>query len=138
MWPLVNLMLFRGIPFVTCVIFLLDNSNLGSRKCSKMFNNMVGGFHILTWSRTMNPLVVALGGADRESRGKHGRGSLMNVQYNPIWSCHNESPLNNKYNLIKIFKCSTIILGTFYLHINKRNTCFKYFSMVQFLLWPLW
>jgi hypothetical protein len=32
------------------------------------------------------------------------RDNLTNIQYMPIRNCHNESPLYNKYILIKIFK----------------------------------
>jgi hypothetical protein len=32
---------------------------------------------------------------------RDGEGDLTNVQYKPIWNCHNESPLYNEYILIK-------------------------------------
>jgi hypothetical protein len=32
---------------------------------------------------------------------KVGEYNLTNLQYKPIWNCHNEFPLHNKYILIK-------------------------------------
>jgi hypothetical protein len=45
-------------------------------------------------------LAIALSGVGRLRWGD-GRGNLTNVQYKPIWNCHNESPLYNEYILIK-------------------------------------
>jgi hypothetical protein len=46
-------------------------------------------------------LAIALRRMGRGSRGRDVGGDLTNVQYKPIWSCHNESLLYNEYNLIK-------------------------------------
>jgi hypothetical protein len=62
---------------------------------------MVDGLHIR--NRTKKPLAIALSGAGRGPRGRDIGGDLTNVQYKPIWDCHNESLLYNKYNLIKKF-----------------------------------
>jgi hypothetical protein len=58
---------------------------------------MVDGFHILIQNRTKKPLAIVLSGAGRELRGRELRGlnsggDLTNVQYKPVWNCHNESP----------------------------------------------
>jgi hypothetical protein len=37
----------------------------------------------------------------RRLRGREGGSDLTNVQYKPIWNCHNESPLHNEHILIK-------------------------------------
>jgi hypothetical protein len=42
----------------------------------------------------MKLLTIAWSGTGRELRGKVGGGDLTNVQYKPIWNCHNESPLD--------------------------------------------
>jgi hypothetical protein len=34
-------------------------------------------------------------------RRRDSGGDLTNVQYKPVWNCHNEYPLYNKYILIK-------------------------------------
>jgi hypothetical protein len=34
-------------------------------------------------------------------KGRDGGGNLINVKYKPLWNCHNEFPLYNKYILIK-------------------------------------
>jgi hypothetical protein len=49
------------------------------------------------------PLAIALSAAGRGLRRRDGGGDLTNVQCKPIWNCHNESPLYNKYILIKNF-----------------------------------
>jgi hypothetical protein len=61
---------------------------------------MVDGRHIFIQNRAMKPPAIALNGAERRSRGRNGGGHLTNVQYKPIWSCHNESPLYKEYILI--------------------------------------
>jgi hypothetical protein len=33
-------------------------------------------------------------------RGRDSGGDLTNIQYKPIWNCHNECPLYNQYILI--------------------------------------
>jgi hypothetical protein len=45
-------------------------------------------------------LKIALSGAERGSGGRDSECDLTNVQYKPIWNCHNESPLYNEYILI--------------------------------------
>jgi hypothetical protein len=65
------------------------------------WENMVDGLHTLIWNRTKKPLVIVLSGAERGLRGRDGGDDLTNVQYKSIWNCHNESPLYNKYILIK-------------------------------------
>jgi hypothetical protein len=45
----------------------------------------------------MKHFVIALSGVGRGSRG-----DLTNVEYKPIWNCHNESALHNENTLIKI------------------------------------
>jgi hypothetical protein len=48
----------------------------------------------------MKPLAIVLnctGGASGGACGDH----LTNVQPKAIWNCHNESPMNNEYILIK-------------------------------------
>jgi hypothetical protein len=40
-------------------------------------------------------------GGRRRLRGRDSGGHLTNMQYKPIWNCHNESPLYNKYILVK-------------------------------------
>jgi hypothetical protein len=62
---------------------------------------MVDGLHILTQNRTKKPLAIALSGAWRGLRGRDGGGDLTNVQHKPIWNHHNESPMYNKYILMK-------------------------------------
>jgi hypothetical protein len=49
---------------------------------------MVDGLHIR--NRTKKPLAVALSGTGRGFRGRYSGGELINVQYKPIWNCHNE------------------------------------------------
>jgi hypothetical protein len=41
-------------------------------------------------------------------RGRRGKGNLTNVQSEASWNCHNESPLYNKYILIKMGKQSKL------------------------------
>jgi hypothetical protein len=53
---------------------------------------MFDGFHILIRNRTKKPLAIALSGAGRGLRGRDGGSELTNIQYKPIWNCHNESP----------------------------------------------
>jgi hypothetical protein len=36
----------------------------------------------------------------RGGRGGDSEGNLINVQYKPIWNCHNELPRYNEYILI--------------------------------------
>jgi hypothetical protein len=62
---------------------------------------MVEGLHILMQNRTKKFLAIVLGGAGRELRGRESGSDLTNVQYKPIWNCHNECPLYNEYILIK-------------------------------------
>jgi hypothetical protein len=45
----------------------------------------------------MKALAIALSGV-----GEGGGSDLTNVQYKPIWNCHNESTLYNEYVLIKM------------------------------------
>jgi hypothetical protein len=44
---------------------------------------------------------MALSEAGRMLRGRDGGGDLTNVQCEPMWNCHNEFPLHNKYIWIK-------------------------------------
>jgi hypothetical protein len=60
---------------------------------------MVDGLHIRNGA--IKPLAIALSGVGRESKGRDGRDNLTNVQYKPIWNCHNESLPYIKYILIK-------------------------------------
>jgi hypothetical protein len=62
---------------------------------------MVDGFHMIIWNRTMKPVAIALSGL-RGAWGveRDGGGDVINVQYKPVWNCHTESPLYNKYILI--------------------------------------
>jgi hypothetical protein len=60
---------------------------------------VVDGPHILT--QTKKPLIIVLNGARKGSRGTDGGDDLTNVQYKPIWNCHNGSILYNEYILIK-------------------------------------
>jgi hypothetical protein len=62
---------------------------------------MVNGLHILIRNKTKKPLAIALSGVGRRLRGRDSGGDRTNVQYKPIWNCHNESPLYNEYILIK-------------------------------------
>jgi hypothetical protein len=62
---------------------------------------MVDVLHILIQSRTKNPLAIALREKGRGLKGRGSGGDLTNVKYKPIWNCHNESPMYNKYTLIK-------------------------------------
>jgi hypothetical protein len=59
------------------------------------------GLQTLIWTRTKKPISIAVSGAGSELRGRDGGGDLTNVQHKPIWNCHNESCLYNKYILIK-------------------------------------
>jgi hypothetical protein len=68
---------------------------------------MVGGLHIPVWNRTMKPLWITWSVVGMGSRGKDGGGDITNAQYKLIWNCHNESPLYNKYILIKNLKTRT-------------------------------
>jgi hypothetical protein len=48
-------------------------------------------------------------------KGERCWGDLTNIQYKPIWNCHNESTLYNRYILIKkikIKKCLVVFLCT--------------------------
>jgi hypothetical protein len=65
---------------------------------------MVDRLHILIWNRTKKFLVIALNGMERESTGRNSGGHVINVQYKPIWNCHNEFPLYNEYVLLKNLK----------------------------------
>jgi hypothetical protein len=38
----------------------------------------------------------------RRLKGTDGGDDIINAQSDPIWNCHNESPLYNEYILIKI------------------------------------
>jgi hypothetical protein len=51
----------------------------------------------------MKPLATALSGVETGSRGRYDGADLTNVQYKPIWNCHNKSLLYNEYVLIKRF-----------------------------------
>jgi hypothetical protein len=62
---------------------------------------MVDGLHVLIRNKTMKLLAIALSGVWRKLRGRDSKGDLPNVQYKPIWNCHNESPLLNEYILSK-------------------------------------
>jgi hypothetical protein len=53
---------------------------------------MVDVLHILIQNKTKKPLAIALSGVGRRSRERDGGGELTNVQYKPIWNCHNEHP----------------------------------------------
>jgi hypothetical protein len=53
-------------------------------------------------NRTNKHLVIVLSGAVRGSRERDRGDDLTNVQYKPIWNCHNEFPPYNDYILIKI------------------------------------
>jgi hypothetical protein len=64
---------------------------------------MVDGLHIFIWNRTKKPLAIALSGEGREMKGRDDGGNLTNVQYNPNYNFHYESPLYNEYILIKNF-----------------------------------
>jgi hypothetical protein len=44
-------------------------------------------------NRTKKPLAIVLSGEGRRSRERGSGGELTNVQYKPIWNCHNESTL---------------------------------------------
>jgi hypothetical protein len=57
---------------------------------------MVNGLYILRWNKTMKPLAIALSGQEGVE-GKDCGGDLTNIQCKPIWNCHNESSLYNKY-----------------------------------------
>jgi hypothetical protein len=61
---------------------------------------MADGLHIPIRNRTKRPLAIVLSEAGKGTRGRDDGGDLT-VQYNPIWNCHNESPLYNEYFLIK-------------------------------------
>jgi hypothetical protein len=64
---------------------------------------MVGGLHILEQNRTKKPLAIVWSGAEGVGE-RDGGGDLTNVQYKPIWNCHNDFPLHNEHILIKNFK----------------------------------
>jgi hypothetical protein len=49
------------------------------------------------------PLVIALSGVRRGLRGRDDGGDITSIQCKPNWNCHYESPLYNKYILIKSF-----------------------------------
>jgi hypothetical protein len=53
--------------------------------------NMVDWLHTLIQNRTIKPPTIALSEAGRWLRERDGGGDLTNVQYKPIWNCHNES-----------------------------------------------
>jgi hypothetical protein len=54
---------------------------------------MADGLHIHIGNRPMKSLAIVLSGLGRELRGRDDGGDLINVQYKPIWNCHNESPV---------------------------------------------
>jgi hypothetical protein len=54
---------------------------------------MVDGLHILVWNGTKRPLAIALSGVGRRWRGRDDGDNVTNVQYNPNWNCHYDSPL---------------------------------------------
>jgi hypothetical protein len=56
---------------------------------------MVDELLILIWNGTKKLLAIVLSGLG------WGEGDLTSVQYKPNCSCHNGSPLYNKYILIK-------------------------------------
>jgi hypothetical protein len=60
---------------------------------------MADELHICTWNRTKKPLAIAWSGAGWG--GDTVGGDLTNVQYKPIWNCHNESSLCKEYILMK-------------------------------------
>jgi hypothetical protein len=53
---------------------------------------MVDGLHIPIWNIRKKPLVIASSGAGRGLRRRDDEGNVTNVQYNPNWNCHYESP----------------------------------------------
>jgi hypothetical protein len=48
---------------------------------------------ILLYKIVKKTLAIALNGVGRSLRGRDNEGDPTNVQYKPIWNCHNESPL---------------------------------------------
>jgi hypothetical protein len=47
------------------------------------------------------PLATALSQGGKKVRGRDAGGEQISVQYKTIWNCQYESPLYNKYILIK-------------------------------------
>jgi hypothetical protein len=74
------------------------------------WRNVVDGLHIPIWNRTKKCLAISLSGAGRGLSGRDGEGDLTNVQYKSTWNYHNESPLYNKYILIKKIKKPSLSL----------------------------
>jgi hypothetical protein len=64
---------------------------------------MADGLHILIWNGTKKPLAIVLNGMGEVLKWRDGGSDLSNEQYKPIWNCHYESPLYNKYILILKF-----------------------------------
>jgi hypothetical protein len=60
----------------------------------------------------MKPFAIVLSGIRRELGGEMVRGDLTNVQCKAIRNCHNESPLYNKYMLIKMKKSKMVFIQT--------------------------
>jgi hypothetical protein len=63
---------------------------------------VVDGLPTLIGNRTKKPLAIALSGVGRGTRRRDSGGDLTNVQYKPIWNCHNESPCTT--NISKFLK----------------------------------
>jgi hypothetical protein len=49
----------------------------------------------------MELLAIVLSEAGESQGGGDGGADLTNVQYKPIWTCHNKSPLYNEHILMK-------------------------------------
>jgi hypothetical protein len=64
-------------------------------------------FIYLDEKRPKKLLGIALSGVGRRLRGRDRGGDLTNVQYKPIWNCHNKSTLYNEYILINKIKEGT-------------------------------
>jgi hypothetical protein len=62
---------------------------------------MVDGLQILIWNRIKKFFAIALSGAGMGLRGKDSGDDITNLQYKPIWNCHNEYHLYNEYSLNK-------------------------------------
>jgi hypothetical protein len=57
---------------------------------------MVGGYHLFIQNETFCNC-FKWDWKRLELTGRNGEDDLTNIQYKPIWNCHNEFPLYNEY-----------------------------------------
>jgi hypothetical protein len=82
----------------------------------------------------MKPLAFALSGAEKGRDVEGGEGDITNVQSKSIWNCHNESPLNYEYILIKMKKVENLAM-IINLDTIEHYVIFHKYLILLFSLW---